>query len=292
MIAGASWTWWVGFHAVVLLLLSLDLFILDAIFPGLRTNSVSRQRLAWIWTFFLTLSSALFALWLSFAFSHQTALEFIAGYTIESSLSIDNLFVFLVLFAGFEISVSRQRKTLNWGIFGAVILRAIFIFAGVALLERFSWISYIFGALIFYGAFRLLRGGAAHAVIPEWIRKLQPAKESLIPVIIAIEITDIIFALDSVPAVLAVTHNPFVVYTSNIAAILGLRSLYFAISGWLNRLRYLHYGLAALLGFVAFKMLAAHWVTIPTEISLIVIASILLVCVIFSWLYSRKNQSK
>ena len=290
MIAGASWGWWIGFHAAVLILLTIDAFLLGRKLDSQRTQKLAQIR-AWTWTFILAVSAALFALWVAIAFGHQTALEFIAGYTIESSLSIDNLFVFLVLFAGFRISAARQHRALGWGIFGAILLRGIFIFSGVALLERFNWISYLFGALILYGAFRLLRGGAAHAVIPEWIRRLQPAKESLIPVIIAIEITDLIFALDSVPAVLAVSHNPFVVYTSNIAAILGLRSLYFAISGWLNRLRYLHYGLAALLGFVSFKMLATHWITINTEVSLIFIAAILLVCIIFSWLYSRKNST-
>ncbi len=286
MIAGASWSWWIGFHAAVLLLLTIDAFL-----PGSKPDSQRSQKLAWAWTFLLALSAALFACWVAIAFGHQTALEFIAGYTIESSLSIDNLFVFLVLFAGFRISAARQRRALSWGIFGAILLRGLFVFSGVALLERFSWISYIFGALILYGAFRLLRGGAAHAVIPEWIRRLQPAKDSLIPVIIAIEITDLIFALDSVPAVLAVSHNPFVVYTSNIAAILGLRSLYFAISGWLDRLKYLHYGLGALLTFVAFKMLAAHWITISTDLSLSIIAAILLVCGFSSWLYSKKHPT-
>lgn len=286
MIAGATWSWWIGFHAAVFLLLTIDAFL-----PGRKPDSQRSQKLAWAWTFLLALSAALFACWVAIEFGHQTALEFIAGYTIESSLSVDNLFVFLVLFAGFRISAARQRRALSWGIFGAIILRALFIFSGVALIERFSWISYIFGALILYGAFRLLRGGAAHAVIPEWIRNLQPAKESLIPVIIAVEITDLIFALDSVPAVLAVSHNPFVVYTSNIAAILGLRSLYFAISGWLDRLKYLHYGLGALLAFVAFKMLAANWITIPTDVSLIIIATILLICVFFSWLYFKKHST-
>jgi tellurite resistance protein TerC len=284
MIAGASWGWWIGFHAVVLLLLGVD-----ALLPGRKPDSLRSQKLAWAWTLFLAISAALFALWIAFAFSHQTALEFIAGYTIESSLSIDNLFVFLVLFAGFQISVARQRRALGWGIFGAIILRGLFIFSGVALLHRFGWVSYIFGALLVYAAFRLLRGGSAHAVIPDWIRRLQPAKGSLIPVIIAVEVTDLLFAVDSIPAVLAVSHNPFVVYTSNIAAILGLRSLYFALSGWLDRLRYLHYGLAALLAFVAFKMLAAQWLTIPIGLSLAIIAAILIVCFVFSWLYSRNN---
>jgi tellurite resistance protein TerC len=287
MIAGASWGWWIGFHAAVILLLSID-----ALLPGRKSEVVRTQKLAWLWTLTLTISAAVFALWIAIAFSHQTALEFVAGYTIESSLSLDNLFVFLVLFAGFRISVASQRRTLGWGIFGAILLRALFIFSGVALLHRFNWVSYIFGALLLYAAFRLLRGGSAHAVIPGWIRRLQPAKGSLIPVIIAVEVTDILFAFDSVPAVLAVSHNPFVVYTSNIAAILGLRSLYFALSGWLDRLKYLHYGLGALLAFVAFKMMATQWITISIGASLAIIAAILIVCFVFSWLYSSKNPSK
>jgi hypothetical protein len=134
---------------------------------------------------------------------------------------------------------------------GAVILRALFIIAGITLLKRFDWITWIFGLFLLYAAWRLVRGGSAHAAIPEWIRKLQPAKGSLLPVILAIEVTDLVFATDSIPAVLAISHNPFVVYTSNIAAVLGLRSLYFALAALLDRFRYLHYGLGAMLAFVA-----------------------------------------
>ncbi len=272
MIAGASWTWWLGFHAVVLALLCVD-----SLLPGERS-----QKFAWAWTAALAAMAAGFAVWVAAAFSHQTALEFVAGYTIETSLSVDNLFVFLVLFAGFRISAARQRRALGWGVMGAIVLRALFIAGGVTLLQRFSWFTYCFAALLLYAAFRLLRGGSAHAVIPEWIRKLQPAKGSLLPVIIAVEVTDLLFAVDSIPAVLAVSHNPFVVYTSNIAAILGLRSLYFALSSWLDRLRYLHYGLGAVLAFVALKMLSAPWFDVPVGISLVVIVAILLVCLIFS----------
>jgi tellurite resistance protein TerC len=147
----------------------------------------------------------------------------VAGYAIETSLSIDNLFVFLVLFEGFRISQRRQHTALLWGIAGAIILRALFIAMGVSLIQRFDWISWIFGLFLLYAAYRLFRGGSARAVIPEWIRRLQPAKGSLLPVILAVEVTDVLFAVDSIPAVLAVSRDPFVVYTSNIAAILGLR---------------------------------------------------------------------
>ena len=219
----------------------------------------------------------------------MTALQFVAGYTIETSLSIDNLFVFLVLFEGFRISPARQHVALLWGVGGAVLLRALFIAVGVNLLQHFAWITYVFGAFLLYAAWRLVRGGSTRAAIPDWIRRLQPAKESLIPVIIAVEFTDLLFAVDSIPAVLAISHDPFVVYTSNIAAILGLRSLYFAMAGLLERLRYLHYGLGALLAFVALKMLAAHWLEMPITWSLVIVGAILAICAVASSLAGKKE---
>jgi tellurite resistance protein TerC len=270
MIAGVSWVWWLGFHAAVALLL-----VIDALLPANRGNARRTQAAAWIWTAMLIAAAASFALWLGWFQGRQTALEFVAGYTIETSLSIDNLFVFLVLFRGFRIAEDRQHAALLWGVMGAIVLRGIFIAAGVTLIHRFAWITWVFGLFLLYAAFRLVRGGSAHAVIPDWIRKLQPAEGSLLPVILAVEVTDLLFAVDSIPAVLAVSRNPFVVYTSNIAAILGLRSLYFALASLLDRLRYLHYGLGALLAFIALKMLAAPWVEVPVTVSLIVIGGIL-----------------
>jgi len=158
------------------------------------------------------------------------------------------------------------------------------------LLRRFEWITWIFGLFLLYAAWRLVRGGSANAAIPEWIRKLQPAKGSLLPVILAIEITDILFAVDSIPAVLAISHDPFVVYTSNIAAILGLRSLYFAVASLLDRFRYLHYGLGAMLAFVAFKMLAARWIDVPIVLSLAIMGTILTVCAVVSWMAGNRDQ--
>ena len=204
---------------------------------------------------------------------------------VQDSLNefgVDNLFVFLVIFQGFRISAERQHRALLWGVAGAVVLRALFIAAGVALLGRFAWINYVFGVFLLYAAWRLVRGGSAKAAIPEWIRRLQPAKGSLLPVIVAVEVTDLLFAVDSIPAVLAISHDPFVVYTSNIAAILGLRSLYFVLAGLLDRLRYLHYGLGALLAFIALKMLAAKWLEMPITLSLAIIGAILTVCTVWS----------
>lgn len=277
MIAGVSWVWWLGFHAVVAALL-----LVDSLLPGHRRATRYPQLFAWLTTAGFLLAAALFAAWVGATHGRQIALEWIGGYAIETSLSVDNLFVFLVLFQGFQISQKRQHNALLWGIAGAVILRAVFILAGVALLQKFDWITWIFGLFLLYAAFRLLRGNSAKAAIPEWIRKLQPAKGSLIPVILAVEVTDILFATDSIPAVLAISHNPFVVYTSNIAAVLGLRSLYFALAALLDRFRYLHYGLGALLAFVAFKMLAAHWIDVPITLSLAIMGAILAVCAIIS----------
>jgi tellurite resistance protein TerC len=181
MIAGASWVWWVGFHAVVAALL-----LADSLLPGHRRESGHAQAFGWMWTAVLVLAATGFAAWIAVSQGHQTALEWVGGYAIETSLSVDNLFVFLVIFQGFRISVKRQHNALLWGVGGAVVLRGLFIAAGIALLKRFDWITWIFGLFLLYAAWRLVRGGSAHAAIPEWIRKLQPARGSLLPVILAI----------------------------------------------------------------------------------------------------------
>lgn len=284
MIAGVSWVWWVGFHVVVVLLLLGDWML-----PGHRRETKHVQAFAWLGTVLFVLAAAAFAVWIAVVQGRQPALEFVAGYTIETSLSIDNLFVFMVLFQGFRIGVRRQHKALIWGVAGAVVLRGLFIVTGVTLLNHFEWINWIFGLFLLYAAFRLVRGGSAKEAIPEWIARLQPAKGSLLPVILAVEFTDLLFAVDSIPAVLGVSHNPFVVYTSNIAAVLGLRSLYFALADLLDRFRYLHYGLGALLAFVALKMLAGHWLEVPITVSLAVIGIILAVCAIASWIAQSRN---
>jgi tellurite resistance protein TerC len=279
MIAGVSWVWWVGFHVAAVLLLFGDWFL-----PGHRRETRHAQAFAWLGTAILVLAAAAFAAWIAVVQGRQTALEWVAGYTIETSLSIDNLFVFMVLFQGFRIGPRRQHKALLWGVAGAVVLRGLFIVAGVALLKRFEWVTWIFGLFLLYAAFRLVRGSSAKAAIPEWIQRLQPAKGSLLPVIIAVEVTDLLFAVDSIPAVLGISHNLFVVYTSNIAAVLGLRSLYFALAGLLDRFRYLHYGLGALLAFVSLKMLAAPWIDVPITLSLAIMGIILTLCAAASWI--------
>jgi tellurite resistance protein TerC len=283
MIAGASWGWWLGFHGAVLTLLLVDAFL-----PANRREEQRAPATAWLWTAILVLIAAAFAIWIAVGQHRHNSLEFVAGYAIEISLSIDNLFVFLVLFEGFRISQKRQHTALLWGVGGAIILRALFIAMGASLIQRFDWISWIFGLFLLYAAYRLLRGGSARAVIPRWIRRLQPAKGSLLPVILAVEVTDVLFAVDSIPAVLAVSRDPFVVYTSNIAAILGLRSLYFALAALLDRLRYLHYGLGTMLVFIAFKLLASRWLEVPITISLAIVGAILATCAVVSWIAGNK----
>jgi tellurite resistance protein TerC len=281
MVAGASWGWWIGFHLVVIALL-----VADWMLPGRRKESKHTQLYAWIGTGTMVLAAVIFACWVAYAHGQQAALEFVAGYTVETSLSIDNLFVFMVLFDGFHVSAQGQHRALLWGVGGAVVLRGVFIALGVSLLDSFSWITYVFGVFLLYAAYRLLAGGSTKNAIPTW----QSTKGSLLPVILAVEFTDVIFATDSIPAVLAVTHNPFVAYTSNIAAVLGLRSLYFALAGLLDRVKYLHYGLGALLAFIAIKMMIVHWFDIPITASLAVIAVILAVCVVASVLVPAKKS--
>lgn len=285
MFAGVSWTWWVGFHAVVAVLL-----LADSMLPGHRGETRNAQRAAWLGTLGLVLAAAVFAGWIAVAMGRQTALEFAAGYTIEASLSVDNLFVFLLLFEGFRITRQQQHKALLWGVWGAMVLRAAFIVAGITLLRRLDWITWVFGAFLLYAAWRLLRSGSPRSAMPQWITRLQPAGGSLLPVILAVEATDLLFATDSIPAVLSVTHNPFVAYTSNVAAILGLRSLYFALAAMLDKLRYLHYGLAAILGFAALKMLAARWIEVPVTVSLAVMGGILAACAVFSAVSERESK--
>lgn len=269
-----------AFAIVVAALLVVDLGLLQR--PG-RPVSVRR---AWLWTAFLALLACCWAVWIGRTTGRQPALEFATGYLIESSLSIDNLFVFLILFRALRLDAEQQRRVLLWGVLGAIVLRGVLIVAGTALLARFAWIQYAFGALLAFAALRLLllKPGVAPVRGPvRWIQSCclryggdsRLALRSLLLVILAIEATDLIFALDSIPAVLAVTRNAWIAFTSNIFAVLGLRSLYFALASLLNRFRLLHYGLACILAFVAFKMLAARWIEVPALLSLVVILAIL-----------------
>lgn len=297
---------WVAFAVGVALLLVFDLVIINR---GEKTFSV-REALWWT-AFWIALSFAFAAViwvWLG----GGMAKEFIAAYLVEKSLSVDNIFVFLLVFTALGIHPSHQHKVLFWGIFGAIVFRLLFILGGLALLERFSWTMYLFGALLVYTAFRMWRSEGA-SVDPDtnpvvkfaerhlsfdfsyrghafWIRKNgRLFFTSLVVAVLAIESADLVFAVDSVPAVLAISRHPFIAFTSNVCAILGLRALYFALAGCINRFAYLHYGLAVILGFVGVKMLLADFYHLPTVVALGVIVVALTVSIVVSVLKTRSE---
>jgi tellurite resistance protein TerC len=286
MIAGAPLSYWIGFHAIFFLLVGVDL----ALGWGGRGP---RVRTALLWTVFLVLLALGFAGFILHTQGSEHALQFISGYVLEASLSIDNLFVFLVLFDTFGLTAAHQHRALLFGVLGAIILRALFIVAGVALLNRFEAVQSLFGLLLLYAGWRLVRekrSRKAPSNISHWLERRGWHLSPLVLAIITIEITDLVFAIDSVPAVLGITHDTFLVYTSNIFAILGLRSMYFVLRGLLHRLHLLHYGLALVLAFVGAKMLVARWFTVPTLWSLVVILGIVAVFAAASLLTEARLQ--
>jgi tellurite resistance protein TerC len=292
MLDGAPITYWIGFHVVILFLIVADLTVLSL------GKASARTRDSIVFVLFVFALAACFGAWIGHVEEHQTALEFASGYLIELSLSIDNLFVFLLLFRAFGLDAEAQRKALLLGVLGAIVMRGAFIFAGIELLQRFAWIQYIFGALLLVAAVRLLRGKKAGSTpapakwIAQWTKRWgNSPKSTFVLAVIAIEVVDLVFAIDSVPAVLAISHHPFVVYTSNIFAILGLRSLYFLLAGLLDRLRFLHLGLAAILGFVGTKMMLAKWVHVPVAISLGFLVLVVLVAAAASLLSSKTHSA-
>jgi tellurite resistance protein TerC len=293
MLDGAPIAYWIGFHVVVLVLIVVDLAVLG------RGEASSQNRHNFLFVLFLLALATCFGIWIGHTQGRQTGLEFASGYLIELSLSIDNLFVFLLMFRSFGLTPAAQRKALLLGIVGAIVMRGVFIFTGIALLERFGWIQYFFGALLVVAALRLLatkkKTDAAPAPaswITEWtIRWRNNPKTSFLLAVVAIELVDLVFAIDSVPAVLAISHHPFVVYTSNICAILGLRALYFLLAGLLDRLHFLHFGLAAILGFVGAKMLLAKWVEVPVALSLGIIVVIVVAATAASLIYTRTSHA-
>lgn len=288
-------------------MLALDLGVFHR-----RAHTVKfKEALGWslMW---IALAGA-FAVLVYFWHGHTPMLEFITGYVIELSLSIDNLFVFLVIFRYFKVSGPNQHKVLFWGILGALIMRAVFILAGVGLITRFHWIIYVFGALLIYSGIKLIRQEGS-SVDPgknpllKTFRRLVPVTHDyvdgkffirrpglyatpLFVVLLVVETTDILFAVDSIPAILAITLNAFIVYTSNVFAILGLRSMYFALAGMMDLFQYLHYGLSCVLIFVGLKMLLSHYYTMPTWIALVVVAGVLGTSVVASVLAPKKARS-
>lgn len=292
---------WILFNIFAAGMLALDLRLHRA---GRRVGF--RAALGWI-AMYIALAGA-FAVFLYFWQGHQAALEFLTGYVLEVSLSVDNLFIFLVIFNYFSVPEEQQHRVLFWGVIGALILRGIFIGAGVGLISRFHWVLYIFGALLIISGIRLGVGGE-HKVNPAknplvravryfipvtndyrggkfFVRNLQDQSRlyatPLLVVLLVIETTDVLFAVDSIPAVLAITLNAFIVYTANVFAILGLRSMYFAVSRLMKIFRFLHYGLAIVLTLVGLKMLTADYFRIPTSVMLGGVASVILISVALS----------
>jgi len=296
---------WILFNVFVVGMLALDLGVVH------RHAKTQGLRQALIWSGIWISLAAAFAGILYGTEGRTEALEFSTGYVIELSLSADNLFIFLLIFRYFRLPDEQQYRVLFWGIIGAIIMRAFFIFAGVGLIRRFHWIIYGFGLLLVYSGIRLLfqHGGEVHPeknpllrllrkimpVTPDYVgskffvRGEQLCATPLLLVLIVIETTDVIFAIDSIPAVLSITLNTFIVYTSNIFAILGLRSLFFALSSLMDIFEYLHYGIACVLTFVGAKMMLSHIYPIRTEISLAVIAGILLITIGASAVHREKT---
>jgi tellurite resistance protein TerC len=297
---------WILFNVFVAAMLALDLGVLN------RRSHRVKFREALIWSGVWIALAGAFAVLVLFWRGHASALEFVTGYVVELSLSVDNLFVFLVIFRYFKVPGEQQHKVLFWGILGALILRGMFILVGVNLIHRFHWITYVFGALLVYSGFKLLRQGDEE-IHPEknpllrlfrrvfpvtkdyvggkfFVRRVGLFATPLFVVLLVIETTDVLFAVDSIPAVLAITLNAFIVYTSNVFAILGLRSMYFALAGTMDMFHYLHYGLSVVLMFVGVKMLGSHYFQIPTVWALAVVVFVLGASVLASLVHPRKGH--
>jgi tellurite resistance protein TerC len=296
---------WILFNLFVFLMLALDLGVFNR-----RPHTIGlREALAWS-AGWIALAGA-FAVVVLFWHGRAEALQFVTGYVIEVTLSVDNLFIFLVIFRYFKVPPEHQHKVLFWGILGALVMRGAFIAAGVELIQRFAWITYAFGALLVYSGLKLLRQGEQE-FHPEknptlrLFRRLFPVTDAyegdqfitrkgsklyatpLLVVLLVVETSDILIAVDSVPAVLAITLNAFIVYTSNVFAILGLRSMYFALAGMLDLFHYLHYGLSVVLIFIGLKMIGSHYIHIPTEWALATVLSVLALSVIASLAKPKK----
>ena len=292
LLQAAPWWAWLGFHLLVFLMLALDLGVFN------RRAHAPSVREAVIWSVVWILLSLAFNAVIFKAEGPQKGLEFLTGYVLEKSLSVDNLFVFVLLFGAFQVEMRHQHKVLYWGVLGALVMRAVMILAGTALLNRFHWMMYVFGGFLVFTGLKMLLVGETEKdptqnFLVRWFRRCVPYDEDgghehfwlihegrrfatpLLLVLVIVEVTDLVFAVDSIPAVLAVSRDPFVVYTSNIFAILGLRSLYFLLAKMMDRFHRLKTGLAFILAFVGLKMCLAEWVKIPVQYSLLVIAAIL-----------------
>jgi tellurite resistance protein TerC len=296
---------WSVFSVFVVGMLILDLGVFS------RKPHEVHVKEALTWSAVWIALSMVFNGWIYYQFGQQKALEFLTGYVIEKALSVDNIFVFVILFASFAVPKIYQHRVLFWGVIGAIVMRAVFIGLGAALITRFHWVMYLFGAILIFTGIKLLKEGDADPhpernPIYKLARKIIPAVPDyhgkaflitqngrrfatpLLLVLIAIEATDVVFAVDSIPAIFAITTDPFIVYTSNIFAILGLRAMYFLLAGVIDKFHYLKMGLAAVLLFVGTKMVIVHWYKVPIALSLGAIAGILALSVIASLIWPKK----
>ncbi len=292
-------TWWLALLAIISALLLVDLLIVHRESHEVKTREAAFESAVWISI------GLVFGLVVWWGFGGGAASEYYSGYLIEKSLSIDNVFVWALILSYFKVPLRYQHRVLFWGIFGALIMRAIFIFAGIALIERFDWVLYVFGAFLLFTAGKLVFSRSDHvdpsnSKFLQLVHKVVPLTDELdgqrlftringkrlatplFAVLLLIEMTDVLFAVDSVPAVLAVSHEQFLVFASNAFAILGLRALYFLLADMHARFSYLQQGLAIILAFVGIKMIIHGWYQIPTWLSLMVIALVLLTSVGFS----------
>ncbi len=296
---GTPWHW-IEFNLFVVIAIALDLGVFH------RRAHAIRIREAAIWSFVWIALSVLFGLGVLHWYGKQPALEFFTGYLIEKALSVDNLFIFLVIFRTFSVDKSVQHRVLAWGILGALVMRGIMIAIGAALVSHFSWVLYLFGAFLLYAGGHMLWAKETE-MHPErnplflWARKWFPVTRDyrdhhffvqqegrrlatpLFLVLLVVEVTDITFALDSIPAIFGITRDAFIVYTSNVFAILGLRALYFLLAGVLQYFRFLSVGLSLVLMFIGAKMLLEHWIHVPVHISLAIVGGILGIALAASW---------
>lgn len=300
---------WIAFNVGVVTLLLIDLSLF-----GRGNHKVSRK-VALIESGIWIGIGLLFTAWFAYTYGPQLGTEFLTGYLIEKSLSVDNLFVILLIFSSFRVPAQYQHRVLFFGVLGAIVLRAFFIILGAQMLHMFHWIIYIFGAILLVTAIKFLRESDEEEEVSEnWatrmIRRFIPVTETiesnhffviengvrkitpLFLALIVIEMTDLIFAVDSIPAVFAVTQDAFVAFASNILAILGLRALFFVLADWVGELKYLKPGLAAILGFIGTKMLIMDFVKIPSWVSLLVVFSILFTAALGSWYVARQEKRK
>jgi tellurite resistance protein TerC len=297
--------WWAGFMVLILGLLALDLGVLQR-----RAEEMSFRKAA-VWTAGWVSMAGAFCAFIWVSISQKSALLFAQGYVVEQALSVDNVFVFGVIFDQFRVPRTVQHRVLFWGILGALVLRAVFIGIGTAAVQKFEWLLYLFGALLIYTGIKLLFSGDDEASnledsrLVKTVRRFLPMTQEykgehffvteggktlatpLFLVLIAVEASDLLFAVDSIPAVIGITPDPFIVYTSNIFAILGLRSLYFLVAALMSAFHYLKVGLSVILSFIGFKMIGHHWVEVPTGVSLAVIFGTLLIAIIASIVRSR-----